>query len=59
MKGEIISQEFQHMVWVHDKNGKEYACRIEDARNVRKKEDLTRDEQRQCMDLNSVLGDSW
>jgi hypothetical protein len=59
MKGEIISQEFQHMVWVHDKNGKEYACRIEDPKDVRKKEDLTEEEQSKCMDLSLVLGDSW
>ena len=59
MKGEIISQEFQHMVWVHDKNGKEYACRIEDPKDVRKKEDLIEEEQSKCMDLSLVLGDSW
>lgn len=59
MKGEIISEEFNHMVWVHDKNGKEYACRIENPKNIRNKEDLTEEEQKQCMDLNVVLGDSW
>ncbi len=59
MKGEIISQEFQHMVWVHDKDGKEYACRIEDPKNIKRKEDLTDEEQKNCMNLNEVLGDSW
>jgi len=26
MRGEIISKEYQGMVFVHDRNGKEYAC---------------------------------
>lgn len=59
MKGEIISKEFQKMVWVQDKDGKEYACYIEDLGQIKKKEDLTEEEKKQCMDLNVVLGDSW
>jgi len=59
MKGEIISKEFQKMVWIQDKDGKEYACYIEDLGQIEKKEDLTEEEQKQCMDLNTVLGDSW
>ena len=59
MKGEIISKEYQKMVWVQDKNGTEYACYIEDLGQIKKKEDLTEEEQKNCMDLNVVLGDSW
>lgn len=59
MKGEIISKEFQKMVWVQDKDGKEYACYIEDLGQIKRKEDLTEEEQKQCQDLNVVLGDSW
>jgi len=59
MKGDIISKEFQKMVWVQDKDGKEYACYIEDLGQIKKKEDMTEDEQKQCLDLNTVLGDSW
>jgi len=59
MKGEIISKEFQKMVWVQDKDGKEYACYIEDLGQIKKKEDMTEEEQKQCMDLSTVLGDSW
>jgi hypothetical protein len=59
MKGEIISKEFQKMVWVQDKDGKEYACYIEDLGQIKKKEDMTEEEQKQCLDLNTVLGDSW
>jgi len=59
MKGEIIAEEFNKMVWVSDKNGKEYACYIEDLKNIKRKEELSDEEQRQCMDLSVVLGDSW
>jgi hypothetical protein len=59
MRGEIISHEYQRMVWVHDKEGKEYACYINDAKDIKKKEDLTQEERSKCVDLNQVLGDSW
>ncbi|SHO43671.1 hypothetical protein SAMN02745220_00464 [Desulfopila aestuarii DSM 18488] len=59
MKGEIISKEFQKMVWVQDKDGKEYACYIDDLKQIKKKEDLTEDEKAKCLDLSEVLGDSW
>ncbi len=60
MRGENISKEYQKMVWVHDKNGKEYACYAEDLKGkLKKKEDLTDEEKSKCMDLNEVVGDSW
>ncbi len=59
MKGEIIADEFNKMVWVSDKNGREYACYINDLKSIKKKEDLSEDEQNSCMDLSEVLGDSW
>jgi hypothetical protein len=59
MKGEIISKEFQKMVWVQDKDGKEYACYIDDLKQIKKKADLTDEEKAKCLDLSEVLGDSW
>jgi len=60
MRGEIISEEYKKMVWVHDKDGKEYACYVDDLKGkIKKKEDLTDDEKKKCLDLNEVLGDSW
>jgi len=59
MKGEVISKEFQKMVWVHDKDGKEYACYLDSPKNIKKKEDLSEEEKAKCVDLNTVLGDSW
>jgi hypothetical protein len=59
MRGEIISKEYNRMVFVHDKNGKEYACYAGDLNNFRKSEDLTENERAKCMDISLVLGDSW
>ena len=59
MKGDVISKEFQKMVWVQDKDGTEYACYLDSSKNIKKKEDLTEEEKAKCVDLNTVIGDSW
>lgn len=60
MRGEIISGEYKKMVWVHDKEGKEYACYVTDPnRTIKNKENLTETERKTCLDLNTVLGDNW
>ena len=60
MRGEIISEEYQKMVWVHDKEGKQYACYAKDLHGkVKDIGDLTEEEKKNCLDLSSVLGDSW
>lgn len=59
MKGQIISQEFNKTVWVQDNKGTEYACHIDQDRKVKRKEDLSPNEQKSCLNLNAVLGDSW
>jgi hypothetical protein len=59
MRGENISKEYQKMVWIQDKDGKEYACYIDDLKRIKKKEELTEEEKANCTDLSSVLGDSW
>ena len=59
MRGEIISREYQRMVFVHDQNGKEYACYAGDLKNLKKGENLTDHEREKCTDLSLVLCDSW
>ena len=59
MKGQIISEEFNKMVWVQDNKGTEYACYIDQDRDVKKKEDLSQHEQKSCTNLNTVLRGSW
>jgi hypothetical protein len=59
MRGDNISKEYQKMVWIRDKDGKEYACYLEDLKGLKKKEDLTEEEKEKCLDISLVLGDSW
>jgi hypothetical protein len=59
MRGDIIADEFNKMVWIRDKEGKEYACKLGDIKNIKKIEDMTEEEKKECMDLSLVLGDSW
>ena len=59
MKGQVIAHEFNKMVWVRDSTGSEFACYLNHDRNVQSKEDLSEIEQKSCMNLNAVLGDSW
>ena len=59
MRGDIISKEYQKMVWVRDKDGKEYACYIDDLKSIKKKEDLTDEEKEKCLDISQVLGPNW
>lgn len=59
MRGEVISEEYKKMVFIQDKDGKEYACYIDDLKNIKRKEDLTDEEKEKCTDLSQVLGDNW
>ncbi len=59
MRGDIISDEYKKMVFIQDKDGKEYACYIDDLKSIKRKEDLTDEEKEKCTDISQVLGDSW
>ena len=48
---------YESMVWIRDKNGKEYVCYAEDLKgNIENKDDLTEDEKSVCMDVSELLG---
>ena len=59
MRGEIISKEYQGMVFVRDKEGKEYACYLKDLKDLKPADKLTEEERKKCMDISLVLGDTW
>ena len=59
MRGEIISKEYNRMVFIHDKDGKQYACYADDLKNFKRGQELTENERKQCTDISLVLGDSW
>lgn len=59
MRGNLISKEYQRMVFVDDADGKRYVCYGEDLKSDNRKEGLSAEEKKKCMDLSLVLGDSW
>ena len=34
MQGDLIAEEFKKMVWVRDKDGKQYACYLADIKII-------------------------
>ncbi len=56
MRGEIISGEYQRMVWVKDESGKQFVCYAEDLRSL---DSLSDEEKKHCLDESQVLGPNW
>ena len=51
---------YEEMVWIRDKDGKEYACQFNDIKVIKKKEDLTEEESNRCVDVSDIIGkDNW
>ena len=46
---------YEEMVWIRDKEGKQYACQFNDIKVIKKKEDLTEEESNRCIDVSDVL----
>ena len=59
MRGEIISKVYQSMVFVHDKDGREYACYARDLVHNHNGDEITDREKQKCTDLSLVMGDTW
>lgn len=47
---------YESLIWVDDKNGKEYVCFAEDVHNKKNYDDLTEDERRSCENVNQLIG---
>ena len=48
---------YESLVWIRDKDGKEYACSLAALKgNVREKEELTEQERARCMDVSLLIG---
>lgn len=48
---------FGDLVWIRDKDGKEYACSVEAIKgNIKTKEELTDEEKKSCMDVSTIVG---
>ena len=47
---------YEEMVWIRDKDGKEYACQFNDIKFIKKKEDLNEEESNRCVDVSQIIG---
>ncbi len=48
---------FGSLVWIKEKDGKEYVCYIDDIkRNVKSIESLTEEERETCLDVSGIVG---
>jgi hypothetical protein len=56
MRGQLISEEYQNMVWVRDDNGAEYVCY---AKDLESQDRVTEIEKQSCLDASQVLGTNW
>lgn len=47
---------YESLVWLNDKNGKEYVCYIEDVHGNTNFDDLNEEERKACEDVNQLIG---
>ena len=48
---------YESLVWIRDKDGREYACSLEALKgNVREKSELSEEERKQCTDVSTLIG---
>lgn len=48
---------FGNLVWVRDKDGKQYACNVDALKgNIKTKEELTEQEKANCTDVSTIVG---
>ncbi len=56
MRGDIISAEYQKMVWVKDDKGGEYVCYHNDLQSP---DQVTEEEKQKCLDTSQIAGPNW
>lgn len=56
MRGDVISGEYQSMVFVRDDNGGEYVCY---AKDLNSPDHVSESEKQYCLDANQLLGLNW
>ena len=47
---------YESMVWVNDRTGREFACYINDIKDIENFEDLPDEMRRKCLDVNNLIG---
>lgn len=47
---------YESLIWLNDKDGKEYVCSLEHMAGRKSFEQLTKKEQETCFDVNQIVG---
>ena len=47
---------YESLVWINDKNGKEYVCYFDDGVNKQNFDQLSEQEKKRCSDVNQLVG---
>ena len=59
LKGKI-GLGYEEMVWIKDKEGREYACQFSDIKVIKRKEEISDEEASRCVDVGEVINkDNW
>ena len=56
MRGQLISEEYNKMVFVRDDNGGEYVCYSNDLNSP---DHVSESEKEKCLDTSQILGPNW
>lgn len=52
--------DYSELVYVHDKEGNEYACSVTALKgNIKKVTDLTEEEKKNCVDMSEMVDQFW
>ena len=46
----------ENLSWINDRDGKEYVCYSEDVKDSQRFEELTEEQQKDCADVNQLVG---
>lgn len=47
---------YESLVWVNDRNGKEYVCYADDTHGKKSFDEFTEEEKRNCENVNQLIG---
>ena len=48
---------YESLIWINDKEGKEYACSLYDlGKDFKERGELSKEEKARCLDVNQLVG---
>lgn len=57
MTDNIMKGGYESLIWVNDKDGKEYVCSLDDIKdNFKEADGLTDEQRKKCFDVNMIVG---